>query len=33
MKGDRISEHESVRKAYERLKKDNITNIWGKLGI
>jgi carbon-monoxide dehydrogenase catalytic subunit len=26
--GDRISYHESVRKIYERLKKDNITNIW-----
>jgi len=24
----RISYHESVRKAYERIKKDNMTNIW-----
>ena len=28
MKGDRISHHESVRRVYERLKKDGMTNIW-----
>jgi len=28
MEGERISYHESVRKAYERIKKDGITNIW-----
>ncbi len=28
MEGDRISYHESVRKMYERIKKDNMTNIW-----
>lgn len=28
MEGKRISEHESVRKAYERIKKDGMTNIW-----
>ena len=28
MQGDRISEHESVRKVYERIKKDGLTNIW-----
>jgi carbon-monoxide dehydrogenase catalytic subunit len=28
MEGERISYHESVRKAYERIKKDGMTNIW-----
>ncbi len=28
MEGERISYHESVRKAYERIKKDKLTNIW-----
>ena len=28
MEGDRISQHESVRKLYERLKKDGMTNLW-----
>lgn len=28
MDGERVSYHVSVRKIYERLKKDNLTNIW-----
>jgi len=28
MEGERISYHESVRKIYERIKKDNMTNVW-----
>ena len=28
MEGDRISYHESVRKVYQRIKKDNMDNIW-----
>lgn len=28
MEGDRISYHESVRKVYERIKSDGMTNIW-----
>ena len=28
MEGERISYHESVRKMYERIKKDNMNNIW-----
>ncbi|MFX0100890.1 MAG: anaerobic carbon-monoxide dehydrogenase catalytic subunit [Candidatus Hodarchaeota archaeon] len=28
LKPERISEHESVRKLYEKLKEDGITNIW-----
>ena len=28
MEGDRISYHESVRKIYERIRKDGMTNIW-----
>jgi carbon-monoxide dehydrogenase catalytic subunit len=28
MEGDRISYHESVKKMYERIKKDGMTNIW-----
>jgi len=28
MEGERISFHPSVRKVYERIKKDNLTNIW-----
>ena len=28
MKDNRISFHESVRKIYEKIRKDNITNIW-----
>ncbi len=28
MEGERISYHESVRKAYARIKKDGMTNIW-----
>ena len=28
MEGERISWHESVRKVYERIKKDGMTNIW-----
>jgi len=28
MEKERISYHESVQKAYERIKKDNMTNIW-----
>ena len=28
MEGDRISYHDSVRKIYERIKKDGMTNIW-----
>lgn len=28
MEGDRISYHKSVQKAYERIKKDGMTNIW-----
>lgn len=28
MEGDRISYHESVRKVYDRIKSDNMTNIW-----
>jgi carbon-monoxide dehydrogenase catalytic subunit len=28
MEADRISYHESVRKIYERIKKDNMTNVW-----
>lgn len=28
MEGDRISYHESVKKIYERIKRDGMTNIW-----
>jgi carbon-monoxide dehydrogenase catalytic subunit len=28
MEGDRISCHTSVKKVYERIKEDGITNIW-----
>ena len=28
MEGERISYHESVRKVYQRLKEDNVDNIW-----
>jgi anaerobic carbon-monoxide dehydrogenase catalytic subunit len=28
MEGDRVSQHESVRRMYERIKKDGMTNIW-----
>jgi carbon-monoxide dehydrogenase catalytic subunit len=28
MKKDRISYHESVKKIYEKIKKDNMNNIW-----
>jgi anaerobic carbon-monoxide dehydrogenase catalytic subunit len=28
MEGDRISYHESIKKMYERIKKDGMTNIW-----
>jgi len=28
MEGERISYHDSVRKVYERIKEDNMTNIW-----
>ena len=28
MEGERISYHDSVRKVYERIKKDGMTNIW-----
>jgi len=28
MEGDRISYHESVKKLYEKIKKDGMTNIW-----
>jgi carbon-monoxide dehydrogenase catalytic subunit len=28
MEGQRISHHESVRKVYDRIKKDNMNNIW-----
>jgi carbon-monoxide dehydrogenase catalytic subunit len=28
MEGNRISQHQSVRQVYERLKKDNMNNIW-----
>ena len=28
MEGDRISQHESVRKAYARIKRDGMTNMW-----
>jgi carbon-monoxide dehydrogenase catalytic subunit len=28
MEGDRISHHDSVRRAYERIKADGMTNIW-----
>jgi carbon-monoxide dehydrogenase catalytic subunit len=28
MEGERISYHESVRKVYDRIKKDGMTNIW-----
>ena len=28
MEADRISYHESVRKVYDRIKKDGMTNIW-----
>ena len=28
MEGDRISYHESVRKAYARIKKDGMSNVW-----
>lgn len=28
MEGDRISHHDSVKKIYERIKKDGMTNIW-----
>ena len=28
MKGNRISQHKSVQKVYERIKKDGMTNIW-----
>ena len=28
MEGERISYHESVRKSYEKIKKDGVTNIW-----
>ena len=28
MEGDRISQHESVRRVYERIKKDGMDNIW-----
>jgi carbon-monoxide dehydrogenase catalytic subunit len=28
MEGERVSYHESVRKVYERIKKDNMTNVW-----
>ena len=28
MEGNRISQHQSVRQVYERIKKDNMSNIW-----
>jgi len=28
MEGQRISNHESVLKVYERIKRDNMNNIW-----
>jgi len=28
MEGDRISQHESVRKVYEKIKRDGMSNIW-----
>ena len=28
MERNRISHHESVQKVYDRIKKDNMTNIW-----
>ena len=28
MEGKRVSQHESVLKVYERIKKDNMTNVW-----
>jgi carbon-monoxide dehydrogenase catalytic subunit len=28
MEGNRISYHQSVRQVYERIKKDNMNNIW-----
>ena len=28
MEGERVSQHESVRRMYERIKKDGMTNIW-----
>ncbi|HNT68522.1 MAG TPA: anaerobic carbon-monoxide dehydrogenase catalytic subunit [Syntrophorhabdaceae bacterium] len=28
MEGERISQHESVRKVYERIKRDGMSNIW-----
>ncbi len=28
MEGDRISYHESVRRLYEKIKKDNMNNVW-----
>ena len=30
MEGDRVSYHESVKKMYEKIKDDNITNIWNR---
>jgi len=28
MEGKRISYHDSVLKVYDRIKKDNMTNVW-----
>jgi len=28
MEGERISHHESVRRVYDRIKKDGMSNIW-----
>lgn len=28
MEGERISYHESVRRVYDRIKKDGMSNIW-----
>ena len=28
MEANRISYHESVRKVYERIKRDNMDNVW-----
>ena len=28
MEGERVSQHESVRRMYERIKKDGMTNVW-----
>ena len=33
MEGDRISYHESVRRVYEKIKRDNMNNIWDRYDV